>query len=318
MSLIEKILQREEFKEKPPVLIDIGASNSINPKWKKIAKYSICIAFEADNRDIDFVEKKSKDYKKLFLFNKIVIDNDNKEIDFYLTKFPYCSSVLKPDSKALEDWVFSNMFEVNEVKKFASIKLNDVLNELDLTYVDWFKTDSQGIDLRLFKSLGKNITDKILAAEFEPGILDSYNGEDKLHELMQYMDTQPFWMSDIGVKGVQRISKNLIEIYFNGEENYILASSMKTAPGWAEVTYTNDLTNADLFDIRDYLLSIVFALIDKQYGFAFDVSVKANEKFKDPLFEELNNYLKKKINNYLLKQKALKVPKSIIRRLKGK
>jgi len=46
---------------------------------------------------------------------------------------------------------------------------------------------------------------KILVADFEPGIIDAYEGEDKLHQLMAYMDKDPFWVSSMEIKGTKRI-----------------------------------------------------------------------------------------------------------------
>ena len=53
------------------------------------------------------------------------------------------------------------------------------MKELEIKSFDWFKTDSQGTDLRLFKSIGETLIPKIIVAEFEPGFINSYLGEDK-------------------------------------------------------------------------------------------------------------------------------------------
>ena len=63
---------------------------------------------------------------------------------------------------------------------------------LKINKIDWFKTDSQGIDLRLFKSLNIEIQNKVIVAEFEPGIIDAYKNEDKLYRLVGYMSNQEF------------------------------------------------------------------------------------------------------------------------------
>jgi len=55
MHIIDKILSRSEFKTDPPVLIDIGASESLPKEWQHIAKYSVCIAFDADERKMGYI-----------------------------------------------------------------------------------------------------------------------------------------------------------------------------------------------------------------------------------------------------------------------
>ena len=72
MNLFEKVLNQKELFENPPVLLDIGASGRIHPGWKMLAKYSICIAFDADERDFDYVNEESSYYRKMHVFNCIV------------------------------------------------------------------------------------------------------------------------------------------------------------------------------------------------------------------------------------------------------
>ena len=57
MRLFDKILTTKELIDKPPVLIDIGASGSIHKPWERIRKHSVCIAFDADEREFNFVKE---------------------------------------------------------------------------------------------------------------------------------------------------------------------------------------------------------------------------------------------------------------------
>jgi hypothetical protein len=95
MNIIDKVLSLPEFKEHPPVLVDIGASGELHKIWKNLAKYSICIAFDADSRDIEYTVNEKSHYKKLYVYNRILTSQlkENEET-FYLTKSPYCSSLL--------------------------------------------------------------------------------------------------------------------------------------------------------------------------------------------------------------------------------
>jgi hypothetical protein len=302
MHIIDKVLGREEFESAPPVLFDIGASAEIHPKWQMIAKYSICIAFDADNREMDYIVKESSGYRKLYIFNSVVTDIETTELNFYLTKSPYCSSALKPDLESLSEFEFSELFEVEKEVKIKSTQLKNILLELNLDRVDWFKTDSQGTDLRLFVNMGSEIYSRVLLSEFEPGIIDAYKGEDKLYEIMRFMDTSNFWMSDLEVRGNQRINKNFIVKFLDGSKNKnltfnskFIVNGLKISPGWAGVTYINKYKLE--FTKRDYLLGWVFAVIEKQFGFALELSINAFQKFDDPSFFELQDYAMDAIRN---------------------
>lgn len=302
MSLINEILTRKEINSAPPVLLDIGASGQIHKNWKKIAPYSICIAFDADDREFGYITKKSSGFKKLHVFNCIVSNKEAEETEFYLTKSPYCSSLLEPDNTALKVWAFAEKFETEKKIKIKNISLKKALEQLNIDRIDWFKTDSQGTDLRLYKSLGVSIIQKNIVAEFEPGIIDSYKGEDKFYELLTFMDKKNFWMSDITIKGSQRISNSDMELVVKGDfTKKLLQYSLKKSPGWAETVYINNFEGQ--FSIREYLLGWVFATIKKQHGFALLLAQKGSSLFKDEIFNRMKNYSISQIRRNIFKLK---------------
>ena len=314
MNIFNKILIRNEFSQQPPVLVDIGASGQINPKWRDIAKYCCCLIFDPDARKMGYVHSQFHKFKKLYVYPALVHIQSLEACDFYLTQSPFCSSLLEPDLENLENWSYQNLFRINEVKKLKTVQLNKILDELNLTYVDWFKTDSQGLDLSLFKSLDSNISQKALVAEFEPGIIDAYVGEDKLYRLLEYMQNRPFWMVDLKLDGSCRIKHSLLREKFNDYEVKLFELTMKRSPGWAEVTYFNTFDNPAL-TLREYLLGWVFATIEKQYGFALELAHRGFSNFHDPVFQELEKESVRMIKRSFLKTPFLFINK-VMRRLK--
>ncbi|HCY74982.1 MAG TPA: hypothetical protein DHV28_03605 [Ignavibacteriales bacterium] len=305
-NLIKTILDSPDIISFPPVLVDIGASGQLHKKWNLIAKHSICIAFDADEREFGFIEKKESNFKKLFVYNCIVSDKDNSDQIFYLTRSPYCSSILKPDFKNLANYSFADIFQIINTTKLKTVSISTALKELNINQVDWFKTDSQGIDLRLFKNLNDEIREKIIIAEFEPGLIDAYEYEDKLYSLLEYMQNKNYWISDFIVKGNPRISAGLFNsIYSNKKLNKLLALSLKPAPGWIEMTIINSFDDKNTFSKREYLLGCLFAIIEKQYGFAYELSIKGLEKYKDPIFDEIKRKVLKKVHLQVYKLKFL-------------
>lgn len=286
MDVIREVLSFKEFKKKPPVLMDIGASGALHSEWKKIAKYSVCIAFDADNRDFEYIENDKSEFKKLYITNKIVTENDGTD-KFYLTKSPYCSSSLPPNSDRLKDWLFSELFYVERIVELESVSLPTVLNKLDINYIDWFKTDSQGTDLRLFRSLGSEIISSVIIAEFEPGINDSYLDEDKMHSVMSFMEKYPFWLSDLVIKGTQRINSANLQDNFNKLEQRLFSCLLKRSAFWGEMTYINTFKKKESLNKRDLLLGWVFCTINQEHGFAFELAQIGESLFEDQSFKTL-------------------------------
>ena len=283
--ILGKLFELDCLKAHPPVLFDIGASGQLHPEWSSIASYSVAFGFDADAREFDSKQNKHG-FKKLILINKVLTDGESSDTRFYLTKSPYCSSVLEPDLDSLQRWKFSGLFETENNLTLPAVNLNQIMASHGISQIDWFKTDSQGIDLRLFRSLPTNVQNKILVAEFEPGFIDAYKGEDKIQDILSYMEKMPFWLSDCDVKGTQRISALSMQTF--GVENKI--TGLRNSACWAELCYLNTLEKEP--EERDLFLGWIFSTLKGQHGFALDILIKLEKFTEGRLFSEMLEFSK--------------------------
>jgi hypothetical protein len=286
-QIIELIFSSSEIQNNPPVLVDIGASGHVHEEWKEIAKHSICVAFDADDREMSFISNVSTDFHKFYVINRIVTPLEDEERKFYLTKSPYCSSILPPKSEKLDDWIFKPLFEVEKIVTLKTISLHKALKQLSLDRVDWIKIDSQGTDLSLFLSLAE-LANTVIVAEFEPGIIDAYEGEDKLYDLFREMENHPFWLSSLDVQGTKRMNLESLSS-LTAAELELMARKTKISPCWANARYFNDFTGS--LGKRAYLLGCAFAILQAQYAFALEIIIKGQELFPDPIFQKTKELL---------------------------
>jgi len=307
-KLIKEILAHRVFNEKPPVLIDIGASGSLPDAWKLIAPYSICMAFDADTRDFSVSETNNKNFKKLFLLNRLVSVETSDKVNFYLTKSPHCSSLLMPNHTALKPWCFNGFFEVNEISSLPAVNLYEAMQAIDIDYIDWYKSDSQGVDLRIFNSLSGRVINGITIAEFEPGVIDAYVGEDKLHHLLKSMEERPFWISSMKLKGSCRIEVDEM-CKLNFLQRRMIGAFLKNSPGWCEISYINKFEGLNI-ELRENLLGWVFSTIKGEHGFALQLAKIGKGRFNEPLFDKMIKASRANISNlssYLNCFKAISV-----------
>jgi len=284
--MIQAVLNHAALLEKPPVLVDVGATGKLRQEWAAVAPYAICIAFDGDARDFSVVENSGSAYRKLYTINRIVAPAVSDAADFYLTRSPHCSSTLRPDADALQPWDFCGLFRVAEKMLLPAVTLDRVLDDCGIGYIDWYKSDSQGTDLRIFDALSRHVSDQVVVAEFEPGIIDAYHGEDKLHQLMRYMDNRPFWVTDMHIKGARRIDQDDLQALSRFQKKW-LKLALRPAPGWCEISYLN--TFEQPLDLRRYLLGWVFATIKKEHGFALHLAKEGAAIHGDCLFRALEH-----------------------------
>ena len=127
---MKNIEAQKSLQQQPPVLVDIGASDSLHHHWESLAKYSICVAFDADDREFKFVEQENEKYKKLLVVNKIVVAHKAGTTEFFLTKSPFCSSLLEPFNSKLINYIFSDLFEIEKTMKLEATQISTALEKL--------------------------------------------------------------------------------------------------------------------------------------------------------------------------------------------
>ena len=189
-----------------PVLVDIGASDAPPKIWESIAQHSIYVGFDPDLREIYEVPE-SCFYKAIIVNEAITSHKESNEVLFYLTRSPFCSSTLKPDSESLSNFLFSDLFVVEREVRVRATTLDSVIERLSLPCVDWLKTDSQGTDLRIFNNLRDDIRSRVLAIDIEPGLIDAYIGEDLFVDAHRDLTQNGFWLSTLNIDGAVRMRR---------------------------------------------------------------------------------------------------------------
>lgn len=269
---IETILSRLQAG---PVLLDIGASGEAPPLWRHIAPWSTIVGFDPDARGIAPAAHAS--FKRGVMVRKAVTSEAASEVTFHLTRFPACSSTLAPDTKALGDYLFADLFDVERQVTVPAITLDAALQEQRLTGIDWFKADSQGTDLRLFNDLNDDMRKRVLAVDVEPGLIDAYVHEDLFTDVHRNLLMQGFWLSDLTVRGSVRIRPSTARMAQSLAPEITrerIEQRHKPSPGWCEARYlrTIDSIGGAHATEREYALLWVFAMLDRQVAFALDVT----------------------------------------------
>lgn len=295
---VQELLAAENIH---PVLLDIGASGEPHPIWQPIAGQSIYVGFDPDDREVDPARytgfQSSRIVPKAVLVSTLrhaqetpgstdagSSDAESGQVTFYLTASPFCSSTLRPDSAGLAPYLFADLFAVEREASAPAISLAAALAELGLERVDWFKADSQGTDLRLFRSLPPAVRDGVLALDVEPGLFDAYEGEDLWIDAHRALTGDGFWLSHLDVRGAVRLHReNLTALarYAPGTGEAQAARAVRPSPGWGESRYLRTVewlleTGADE---RAFLLLWAFAGLDGQLGFALDVGAAYARRF---------------------------------------
>lgn len=302
MKLLDRIFQAPELQDAPPVLVDVGAAGGVTPIWRTIARYSIGLGFEPDARDASKLRGGNPAFRRWFYCEGLAAPSAEAGATkpFYLTRSPHCSSLLKPRNDRLQDWCFADLFDVTGRTAVAATTLHAALSAHGLRGIDWLKCDTQGLDLSLFLSLPPEWRRELLAVEFEPGLIDAYEGEDKLWRTLHMMESEPFWICDLEVGKYPRGNKAVLRDELGPWVDKWLPRLAPVSPTHANVRYLRNL--GDTLDRRALLLLWVFADLLRQHAHALMVAQAGAARFGPELFDEMARVSRGRLRTSMLRQ----------------
>lgn len=312
----ESLIRVLGMAEVTPVLVDVGASGAPPKVWSPIASQSIYLGFDPDLRAMTTTTEGR--YRKSVIINSAVTaDASATELNFYLTRSPFCSSTLPPDNESLSGYLFADLFEVERQATVPAVTVTKAAELAGLNHVDWLKTDSQGTDLRIFNSIPDDARQAVLAVDIEPGLIDAYVGEDLFVEAHQAMIREGFWLSRLEVHGAARIATQTAERFIKdtGMNHRILEAALRPSPGWVEARYLRTATRLDGSGPREHVLLWVFAMMDAQPGFALEVSEAYEQRIgRDALCSAMSDEARRAIGSAARWQLPGKLAGAAIRR----
>ncbi|HET7535423.1 MAG TPA: FkbM family methyltransferase [Candidatus Didemnitutus sp.] len=288
MSLYDRIFAEPELQAAPPVLVDVGAAGGIHGAWRAIARHSIGVGFEPDARDAAALGGAARLFRRWILCPGLVVPERPADgtTALHLTRSPQCSSTLPPRADALHEWAFAEFFDVQETRALPAATLADFLGQRGIDRIDWLKCDTQGLDLKIFLGLPAEWRSRVLALDFEPGVIDAYAGEDKLADVLTAMQTEPFWLADLSVGRTARGRPKLLAEALGPDAVRRVRQLGPAAPAWANLRFLRTLPDSPA-DRRMHLIGWVFAMMARQPAEALAIARAGAERFGGDLFARM-------------------------------
>ncbi|MDQ3100672.1 MAG: hypothetical protein M3R08_04750 [Bacteroidota bacterium] len=260
-----------------PVLVDVGASGGAPKEWLPLASRSWYIAFDPDQREMTEVTTDGTFKRKTVVNEAITHDPSNREVRFNLTRSPFCSSILTPDHELVANFFGGEKFDVLDETVVKASTLNEVMQRIGCTKIDWLKLDTQGTDRRIYDSLSETLRHGLLAVDLEPGLRGAYLEEDLFGDVHKSMLRDGFWLSKMETKGFVRMRQTTLDHLSKNEpdlDQKYVEKAVRRTPGWTELRYLRSIGSlkASGASKRDIVLLWAIATMDEQYGFGLDLA----------------------------------------------
>jgi FkbM family methyltransferase len=140
-------------------MMDIGASDGINPLWMSLAPYASFFGFEPDvaecSRLTEYYRTKQK-HVDVHLY-PVALGSTTGRHKFYLTNSsPTSDSMLEPNSAFWERFPHNvDVRTINETE-IETTTLENVVKDNNISHIDFIKIDTEGMDYPILKS-GHNV-----------------------------------------------------------------------------------------------------------------------------------------------------------------
>lgn len=256
-----------------PVLMDVGAAGTSPAVWRPVAGLSTLIAFDPDARNPD--PSFGRNFARAIMVGAAVIPDDAGDVaNFILTEYPSCSSMLEPDLEALGSFVFRDYFKPVKRVSAPATSLNRVVSEHGLAGINWLKIDSQGLDLRILKSLSPDNLGRLLAVDIEPGLIDAYKDEDLFPECHSWLKANGFWMAEYHCQAYAKIRPETVaRLERAGFDRKALMAKLAKSPTCVEGRYLREVSWMERhgFARELWVVAALFGFCADKLGYVFDI-----------------------------------------------
>ena len=175
------------------IIVDIGASGGIHPRWKNLTPHFIGILFEPDSREYYTLKENSE--SNLIVLNSALSDS-RKEVEFNLCKKQTVSSVYKPNFNFLDKFTNSERFKVEKNIKLNADTLGNQLKINNINEVDFIKIDTQGYELPILRGYANNF-DSVIGLEIEVEFEPMYEGQPLFSDVDNFVKDKGFSLVDL-------------------------------------------------------------------------------------------------------------------------
>jgi hypothetical protein len=266
-----------------PVLMEVGASERPAEHWDTIAPWSSYLGIGAAAPSAS--ARDAARYAKV-TFCRAMVSPDGETVcsRFYEAADPIYSSLQRIDSQVIADHCSLRDVRVIKSSTAETIALRTLLDREAISRVDWFKTNLNGIDSRLYESLPDKVRESLLAVDTVLDFLPLYIDQDNTLAHHQEFLRQGFWLSSMLTCGGVRMhidSAQELERRGVADPIALVTRRHRIAPGWSFARYFRTVQHMETQSCssRDYVVLWCFALLDRQFGFCADLAMSYRKRF---------------------------------------
>ena len=181
------------LRNNPLVLVDVGASGGLDPRWSRFTSEYRAILFEPDPRE--FQRLKEHSAANLVVLQAALADSP-RMLELNLCVKQKLSSLYVPNFEYLKKFRKVERFDIARTVRLEADTLRNQLRLNGTPDVDFMKLDTQGSELMILKGSGEYL-DAAVGVEVEVEFSAVYTGQPLFGEVDAFAREQGFELFDM-------------------------------------------------------------------------------------------------------------------------
>lgn len=183
------------FKERPLVMVDIGARGGFASYWSIFADQINCIGFEPDIEECELINNSPSAIKRRVY--PFALYKSKGAYPFYITKFPNSSGFYPIDMSIVKRFPVWEPLTIEGVKELNTIDFDSFASENNIEYVDFVKLDTEGSELDILEGAVGTLRKSVLGISCEALFSPWHKGQRVFADLDLFLRSQGFELYDM-------------------------------------------------------------------------------------------------------------------------
>ena len=199
---IQHLVAERAFKQRPLVIVDVGARGGFEKHWALYGDQVKLIGFEANTNECELLNQQASGFDRRFY--PVALHQNTGRRTFYSTAYPAGSGFYQPDMRQVRRFPDKVNLTVIETIDLDTTSFDSFASENGIDYVDFMKLDTESVELDILKGAIGSLRKSIMGLSIEIWFQPWHTGQPVFSDVDSFLRPLGFRLFDLAVYRMSR------------------------------------------------------------------------------------------------------------------